>query len=337
MPGARQGSFLHVRRGETREICPPLLHIEGQLEAPFPDELPLLDWLAQGTLWWLRNLGSLLVDRALRWDLFHSLLELDRTRYPELLDAVAYHPIVPLCDGSWISLQKLREYPVAYQAVVSPGESLPGWLDQCPVVYSGGSFARLNEFLSQPLLDATELCEGARAFRQWREQPVHPGTEGWSYPLKTPLGTVRLGRRLGHCDGNCVWILSGQVYQSRPLFDDLPLSLQISLDVTPPTVSPTVLKAVQTAVVGDAAGLLGSLPRTREYFHPLCCLAVLLIRQNREVPKWVWQFPVRRKMTLETVRLGRADLRGFPATHPVWLLEPRWCRPPNTGEQPQET
>ena len=217
LPGPRRGSFLAVRHGPRRELHTPLLHVEGQIEASFPDQLPIDDWLAKGTVWWLRNLGSVLLDNPLRLHLFHGLLELDRVRYPEVLEAVAYHPIVPLVDGSWISLRELRKFPVAYRARPVPGMALPGWLDECPVVQEVGSYARLDEFLDQPLQEA-----GGHGPEQ-AKSAVADSPPAWSYDLTIRWGNVRLSA-LKYQDGNCFWIWGEHgPFLFWPLFDEAPV------------------------------------------------------------------------------------------------------------------
>ena len=326
LPGARSGSFLHIRRRPTLEITPPLLHIEGQLEAAFPDQLPLLDWLAQGTTWWLRHLGSVDVDPALRLELFSSLLDLDRERFPELFQAVAYHPIVPLCDGSWISLQTLCDAPLAYRARPQEGLTTPGWIHGGPVVQDLLSFGRLEKFLEHPLQELPQPEPPSR--------PPPPPT--WSYTLPTTSGPAVLSP-LKYDDGNCFWLFGEHgPFLFEPLFPGIPVCLQIKVGESPDrnlSQNPDKLRqAVQNALLKHGESVLRSLPDTPHGFHTACALVKALQDHDRTVSDEIKGRSWSDGLTLHQVILGQATLRSYSLTHPVRLLSPRPSTPQTQAE-----
>jgi len=315
LPAARRGSFLHIRRQPTLAITPPLLHIEGQMEAAFPDQLPLLEWLAQGTVWWLRNLGSVDVDPALRMLLFSSLLDLDQQRFPRLFEAVAYHPIVPLCDGRWISLQTLRQAPCAYLARPQQGVSLPGYVDGGPVVQHLLGFERLQEFLDQPLHPLPLLDQ---------TPPTLPPPPAWSYSLPTTCGPALLSP-LKYRDGNCLWLFrEHDWYVFGPLFPGIPISLQIKVDESADRnldhVPDKLRQAVQIALLKHGHSVLRLLPDTPQGFSTACALVKAMLDHNHAVRDDILQRCWGDGLTLQQVVLGQTSLESFSLSHPVRLL-----------------
>jgi hypothetical protein len=271
MPGQSHGSFLHLRRGPTLNLRPPLLRIEGQLESLFPAELPLQEWLAQGTRWWLRNLGSPDLDNPMRLGLLHGLAEMDRAAFPELDEAVAYHPVVPLCDGSWLSLEELRKYARVYSAQAGGMTAQPGWHEGYPIVQS--LVARsLTRLLSLEL----EVLENERPEAE----------ERWAFPLRLPRGRAELTLAKDE-DGWSSWILGPPRqpnYLIRKIFETPTPAFKIESDYATGahenSVPPKLLKWVRSAILKQGRELLTSLVRARGAWPQALDLAEVLLRNG---------------------------------------------------------
>lgn len=307
--GPPQGSFLHVRRGPTLELQPPLLRIEGQLESLFLNELPLESWIAQGTRWWLRNLGSVLVDKPLRLTLLNALIDMDRARYPELESAIAYHPVIPLVNGDWISLDQLRTYSQIFQ---SKGWT-KGWHGGVPVVQVGGA---IQELIDVPVV----ALEG----------PPPNEIIRWSYSLDTSMGRAVLTNLGPEYYRLSSWVLGNPNepdFCCEPLFDDNPLSLSIAIDIrrrTPPYGVPADLRvAIQEAILNEAAGIVLDLKPYPGRLHEICSLLVLMRSAKQEPPQQIWDLHYDSLHSLGDVRDGKATTLGqFLSGHPILQLTP---------------
>lgn len=310
--GPSQGSFVHVRRGPTLEFTPPLMRIEGQLESLFLNEVPLEAWIARGTRWWLRNLGSVLVDKPLRLTLLNGLVDMDRAAYPELESAIAYHPIIPLVDGSWISLDQLRSYSQVFQS----DSWTKGWHGGVPVLQSGGAMDQIQELIDQPVLS----LQGPKSDEILR----------WSYTLETDYGPATLTNHGPQHQNMSSWILGNPRapdFCCEPLFDDSPLSLCFAIDFrrsTPPYGVPRELrKAIQKAVLREASPILLSLLPHPDRLHEICSLLVLMRKAGQQPPDEVWSLHYDSQHSLGQVRDGKARLSGrFGSEHPIFQLVP---------------
>ena len=317
MPGQSHGSFLHLRRGPTLTLRPPLMRIEGQLEALFPSELPLLDWMAQGTRWWLRNLGSVDLDNPMRLGLLHGLAEMDRSAFPELDAAVAYHPIVPLCDGSWLSLEELRKYARVYSAEVKGMAAQPGWHGDFPIVQS-----LVAKSLASLLSVELEVLEN--------DQPAT--LKRWSYLLALPRGSAELTLSTDE-DGFSTWILGpphqpGGYFIER-IFEAPAPAFRIAADwaADERRVPRKLLEWVRAAVLGEGRDLLASLLKSEGGRTQGLDLAEVLLRHQRVTPEELETYglaehsiprnrrykptfaPLRQnvKITIKTVQVSKPD------------------------------
>lgn len=84
MPILDEPSFLTRRQKPPMQVFPPLFKVVGQLKADQPDIFPIGEWLAQGTLWWLRQLSTTQVTGLLAYLLLIGHGHLDRARYPQM-------------------------------------------------------------------------------------------------------------------------------------------------------------------------------------------------------------------------------------------------------------
>lgn len=310
--GPSQGSFLHVRRRPTLELTPPLMRIEGQLESPFWNELPVQAWIARGTRWWLRNLGSVLVDKPLRLTLLNGLVDMDRAIYPELESAIAYHPIIPLVNGDWISLDQLRSYSQVYQSDGWPR----GWHDGVPVIQTGGALDHIQDLIDQPVLS----LQGPKTNEIIR----------WSYNLETDYGPATLTHYGSQHYRKSNWILGrpeAPDFCSATLFDDSPLSLCIAIDfrrTTPPYGVPKELReAVQRAILREASPILLSLQGDPGRLHEICGLLVLMRKAGQQPPEEIWSLRYDAQHRLGQVRDGEVHpLGAFDSDHPILQLRP---------------
>ena len=310
--GPPQGSFLHVRRGPTLELQPPLLRIEGQLEGLFPNELPIDSWIARGTRWWLRNLGSVLVDKPLRLTLLNALVDMDRLAYPELESAIAYHPIIPLVNGDWISLDQLRTYPQVFQS----RSWSRGWHGGVPVIQTGGALDQIGELLDQPVVS----LEG-----QPMEEPKR-----WYYQLETEWGQLTL-MLLGRGDrGLSTWVLGRPAephFRVATLFDNNPLALSLTCDyrgaMPDAGVPPDLRKSVQKHLLREAGPIVLSLQSYPDRLHEICSLLVLMLQAGQQPPSEIWELHYCSQYNLGHVREGKASPRKkFHADHPILQLAP---------------
>lgn len=298
MPGQSHGSFLHLRRGPTLTLRPPLMRIEGQLEALFPSELPLLDWMAQGTRWWLRNLGSVDLDNPMRLGLLHGLAEMDRSAFPDLDAAVAYHPIVPLCDGSWLSLEELRKYARVYSAEVKGMAAQPGWHGDSPIVQS-----LVAKSLASLLSVELEVLENDQPAPEnvVTQQPAEPDQPYEPSLLRQLNWTQKVGenrmqaRFLAARDGlsEVAVLYGGEAVERERLqiFPDWPVSLEIRLFLTNrPRRAPTEgwLEILAKALLDGLETPLRLLQTYPEGFHEVCCLVGIALQSGRTPPGWVW-------------------------------------------------
>ena len=309
--GPSQGSFLHVRRGQTLDLTPPLMRIEGQLEAPFVNELPLLAWIVQGTRWWLRNLGSVLVDKPLRVTLLNGLLEMDREAFPELESAIAYHPVVPLVDGSWISLDQLRTYPKVFQS----RNWSKAWHEGMPVLQSDGSVEQIGAIIGAPIKSLS------------KEGPPDPVR--WHFCLATSCGSATLNLLGSQLTGLSGWILGNPHapnFYCQSIFQDNPLNFSIVSDFQvsrPENGVPTEFRqAVQKAVLGESYKILASLLSCPDRLYEICSLLALMLRSGLEPPEAVWSIHFSQRDSLGDVLRGEADLGEFSWEHPIYLLTP---------------
>lgn len=310
--GPPQGSFLHVRRGPTLVLQPPLLRIEGQLEAPYLNELPLEAWIAQGTRWWLRNLGSVLVDKPLRLTLLNALVDMDRSLYPELEAAIAYHPIIPLVNGDWISLEQLRTYPQVFQS----RSWAKGWHGGVPVIQTGGALDQIQELLDQPVV----ALEG----------PPRAEPKRWYYPLDTEVGQLTLTLLGQQHTPSSNWVIgrsSEPHFRVTPLFDDNPLALTLTCDyrgVVPDAGVPVDLrKAAQQTVVQESSSILLSLQHYPDRLHEICSLLILMLKSDLQPPEAIWALHYDIHHNLGHLRDGKArPTSGFDLDHPIFQLAP---------------
>ena len=315
--GPPQGSFLHVRRGTTLELQPPLLRIEGQLESLFLNELPLESWIARGTRWWLRNLGSVLVDKPLRLTLLNALVDMDRTRFPELESAIAYHPIIPLVNGDWISLDQLRTYSQVFQSQ----SWTKGWHGGVPVVQAGGAMDRIQELLDAPVSN----LEG-----QNTPEPIH-----WSYALETDAGRVTLSLLGSDYKRSSNWIVGDPRqphFRAGWLFDENPLSLMLTCDYRGPMpeggLPPYLRNSTQKAIVAEAGAILARLQAYPSRLHEICSLLTLMLETDQQPHPEIWNLPVQDDQTLLDVRQGKIRPPGrFPSDHPIHCLRPGHLNP----------
>lgn len=303
MPGQSHGSFLHLRRGPTLTLRPPLMRIEGQLEALFPSELPLLDWIAQGTRWWLRNLGSVDLDNPMRLGLLNGLAELDRSAFPDLDAAVAYHPIVPLCDGSWLSLEELRKFARVYAAEVKGMAAQPGWKGDYPIVQS-----LVAKSLASLLSVELEVLE-----------PDQPATrERWSYLLALSRGSAALTLSKDE-DGFSSWIFGPPrqpTYRVEKIFADPSPAFRIvsewPANDKDQSVPPQLMKSVRSAILKQGRELLGSLVRVRGGWPQALDLAEVLLRNGLLAPEELETYKLAEQTTLADLRARRHKRKPAP-------------------------
>lgn len=90
LPVLDQPSFLTVPRKPSLQVHPPVFQVSGQIRAARPEELPVDEWLAQGTLWWLKRLGKAQVTGLLAYMLLIGYQRLDHLRFPEIEQTMGF-------------------------------------------------------------------------------------------------------------------------------------------------------------------------------------------------------------------------------------------------------
>ncbi len=90
LPVVDEPSFLTLPKRPLLRVHPPVFKVAGQLKAERPETLPIDDWLAQGTLWWLKHLGKPQVAGFLAFLLMAGHAQLDRQRFPEIDQAFSF-------------------------------------------------------------------------------------------------------------------------------------------------------------------------------------------------------------------------------------------------------
>lgn len=148
LPVLDEPSFLTRSNAPAVRVHPPVFQVAGQLRGEWPESLPVGEWLAQGTLWWLRQLGKPQVTGLLAYLLLVGHGRLDRIRFPEidqtmtqlLGDRVATtpptpEPPAPVCvtqsvvvvrDSSLPLARPWAKFPVSLQV----GEATVRFLDR---------------------------------------------------------------------------------------------------------------------------------------------------------------------------------------------------------------
>ena len=90
LPVVDDPSYLTLPKQPPLRVYPPVFKVAGQIKADQPEALPIDEWLAQGTLWWLRRLGKPQVVGFLAFLLVAGHAQLDRQRYPEIDQAFSF-------------------------------------------------------------------------------------------------------------------------------------------------------------------------------------------------------------------------------------------------------
>ena len=90
LPVLDQPSFLSLPKKGSLQVYPPVFQVSGQIRAEKPEELSVDDWLAQGTLWWLKQLGRAQVTGLLAYMLLVGYQRLDHRRFPEIEQTMGF-------------------------------------------------------------------------------------------------------------------------------------------------------------------------------------------------------------------------------------------------------
>lgn len=130
LPVLDQPSFLTVPKRASIQVYPPLFQVSGQIEADQSEELPVDEWMAQGTLWWLKRLGAVQVAGLLAYMLLIGHDRLDRQRYPEIDGALSFlladhRSVAPPRPPGVREEQKPPEPPPAPTPRVKPWAKFP--------------------------------------------------------------------------------------------------------------------------------------------------------------------------------------------------------------------
>ena len=144
LEGDPSNSLLHIRLRESISLCPPLFRVQAQAEGTGLEARVVEDWIAQGTIAWLRQLGSVSITGVLRYSLFTALEGLDRQRYPKVLETLAQLPIIPLGNGEWLELRQIYTFERVFSCAQANGL---GWKEGVPVLQSTGQYSQLSKFL----------------------------------------------------------------------------------------------------------------------------------------------------------------------------------------------
>jgi len=336
--GQSLGSSLEVRRGPTLAVQPPLLRIEGQLESLFPQELPIQGWIAQGTRWWLRNIGSVLVDKPMRLDLLNGLLEMDRAAYPELEAAIAYHPIVPLRDGSWRSLEELRKYARVFVGEALPDRPQSGWHEGYPVVQKGGWAKPLQALLTQTLepLEAPPRWEATiLKAEEWVPEP--PEAREPERPkkltqlrctLRSPRGPMQVRFLKNRGDSSRLTVTHGNqrlLHRYWGVWEHWPICLDIQLSLTdrPPQVTEDHYQewrdCVRQTLLKEAETLLQLLNSYPQALPQVCSLVGAMLEAKLPPPGWIWDFRDSEGRIL--AELVRARPKTLHPNHPLTRVQ----------------
>lgn len=152
LPRRAEGSFLHLRRGPTMSLSSPLLRVEGQIDWPFPlEQLPLGQWLVEGTLFWLNRVGRGDLPVPVRYALARAFIDLNEVQYPSLFEALRKQRLMLLCNGEWRSLEELLALERVYGYPLKEGEVHSGWDGPVPILNIGGELAGYQRFFGFPL------------------------------------------------------------------------------------------------------------------------------------------------------------------------------------------
>lgn len=330
LEGDQEQSIIHCRRGPSVPVLPPLFQVVGQADCAHLDPTQLEAWVEQGTVVWLRQLGSPTVSGVLRYSLFTGMCRLDREKYPAVFSALKELPLIPLRNGDWMGLDELQEHATVFFVRGEPVAGLPGWWQSSPVVLAEGQYAAFRDLLPSHV-DVQEIQpEVLRPLP--KEFPRHIGPMHRvifeSYLPNTKLGLVRIGLRKSQ-DKVCQWTLRRAnelcATYSKPLFEHVHFrwDIHVYLDADR-AIDESLDSDIRDLVIQNLTQFVQTLRGTEEFFRILCLALEPRPGEwysTNALPGWVWRCRYRELRRLSELREDRANLDGFADDHPLRLLQ----------------